>query len=229
MLTRRSFIKFLGVVGFYALTPLRRFFPQSPIEASYPQTGELFADFLLLPEGAILPSFVQYPKLPMPRLCGVATEDVIGPPDAIVHFFENHEEAAQKMSFPVYLLSPLPEGLRPGKAFSISLDTGDLHSLSLSYESFNIDTQWWENVASFWIFAQYPRPFPLWTAERRKDDGSPIGFEKIDFLPTPGIKVQSQEGFVFYWVEDNILYIFTSEPCTSEEMARNLVNLFVSL
>jgi len=76
MLTRRSFFKFLGAVGFYALTPLRRFFPQSPIEASYLQTGELFADFLLLPEGAILPSFVQYPKLPMPRLCGVATEDV---------------------------------------------------------------------------------------------------------------------------------------------------------
>jgi hypothetical protein len=134
MLTRRDFIKFLSLVGASTLSPLRRFLRLTSLEeASHQQedTGELYADFLLLPEGAAVPNFVQYPKVPMPKLCGVGAESEDTRSDAVIHFFENHEEVAQKMIFPIYLLSPLPDGLRQGKAFSLSLDSGEFHSLSL--------------------------------------------------------------------------------------------------
>jgi hypothetical protein len=214
MLTRRDFIKFLSLVGASTLSPLRRFLRLTSLEeASHQQedTGELYADFLLLPEGAAVPNFVQYPKVPMPKLCGVGAESEDTRSDAVIHFFENHEEVAQKMIFPIYLLSPLPDGLRQGKAFSLSLDSGEFHSLSLSYEAFNIETQYWENVASFWMFAQFPRPYPLWTAGPVEVDGPSVRYEKVDFLPVSGIKVRTQEGFVFYWVEQDVLYTFTLE------------------
>ncbi|MEM2126040.1 MAG: twin-arginine translocation signal domain-containing protein [Candidatus Methanosuratincola sp.] len=99
MLTRRDFIKFLSLVGAGTLTPLRRFLRLTSLEEAPHQqedTGELYADFLLLPEGTAVPNFVQYPKVPMPRLCGVGAESEDTRPDAVIHFFENHEEVARK-------------------------------------------------------------------------------------------------------------------------------------
>lgn len=228
MLTRRDFIKFLGITGAISLTPLRRILHfNSQVEDSIQQDqiGELYADFLLLPEGAAVPNFVQYSKAPMPRLCGVGIENKEARPDAVVHFFETHEEMAHKIDFPIYYLSPLPDDLRQGKAFSLSFDNGELHSLSMGYEAFNKETQYWENIVSFWMFKQFPRPFPLWIEDPVEVGGPSVFYEKVDFLPAPGIKVRTQEGFVFYWVEKDVLCTLTLEPCATEIRSQEYINL----
>ena len=67
MLTRRDFIRTLGVVGAVILNPLRRFrwWQSMGVAQSDEPLGELYAGFVLLPAGAPWPPFIQCAPAPI--------------------------------------------------------------------------------------------------------------------------------------------------------------------
>lgn len=232
MITRRRFIKFLGSLGLITFIPIQRLLKinsKNFIPQQQSVDGEFYANFLLLPENAEIPPFVEFPKEPMPRLCGVGADELHPKPDAVVHFFENIDDVSKLMNFTVYTFKSMPDGLRPGKAFSISLENGLLHSISLSYEAYHAAQKLWESVVSLWIFSIFPKPFPLWEEGPFEKNGPSVHLEKIDNLPSPGIRIKTQSGYVYLWVEKGMLYKLTLDPCESVLVASDYLDRFFKL
>jgi hypothetical protein len=59
----------------------------------------------------------------------------------------------------------------------------------------------------------FPYPVPIWENEPVEPDGPGVLPEKVDFLPVPGVMVKTQSGYVFHWIENDILHtiVFESE------------------
>jgi hypothetical protein len=76
-----------------------------------PVEGELFAGFVLLPEGAPMPSFVKEPALGVPNMCGVGV-GMGGPePTAVTTNFLNAADILTKIDFPPPgIISKIPLG-----------------------------------------------------------------------------------------------------------------------
>ncbi|MDH7475772.1 MAG: hypothetical protein QHJ74_17490 [Anaerolineae bacterium] len=137
MLTRRDFIKILAAMGTVLLSPLNRlkglysFNGESSLEqsATLPQTfplGEVYAGFLLLPDGAPVPPTVKYPERGMPTFCGVGAGRDGPEPTAVIKSFSTVTDLAREIAFPVYTLSKLTEGLRLAGANLIQHKTGEV-------------------------------------------------------------------------------------------------------
>jgi len=229
MISRRDFIKLFSSTGAVLLAPLRGLGQIG--EKDYLQEGKLAGDlyggFLLLEEGAQVPEFIQYPTIPMPNGCGVGVDEKNPKPSAISQFFETPEDLARGVSFRVYLPKRMPDGVRHGKAYSLSNSNGSLYEVSLPFESYNSETQLWEAVASFWIQLHYPKPLPLWSEEPVETDTLGVRYDKVDFLPSPGLQLTTQEGFVYYWIENDIFYTLILEPWQSEAAAVDFINLLI--
>jgi hypothetical protein len=226
MISRRDFIKLLGLTGGIVLAPLRFLGQWSKRDFSQERglTGELYNGFLLLEEGTQIPEFVQYPTIPMPIGCGVGAEEKSVNLSAICRIFETPEDLANEMAFRVYLLRELPNGIRCGKAYTLSNSNGSLYEASLAYESYNSKTQLWETTISFLIQLHYPKPLPLWSMKSVENDVPGIIYDKVNFLPNPGLRMATQRGLVYYWIENDIFYTLGLEPTINETITADIIN-----
>ena len=229
MISRRDFIKLFSSIGAVLLAPLRGLGQIG--EKDYLQegkvAGDLYGGFLLLEEGAQIPEFIQYPTIPMPNGCGVGVDEKNLRASAISQFFETPEDLAKGVLFRVYLPKKMPDGLRYGKAYTLSNNNGSLYEASLAFESYNSETQLWETAASFWIQLHYPKPLPLWSMKPVEVGVPGISYDKVDFLPSPGLRVATQDGFVYYWIENDIFYTLIFEPSPNEAGAVDFINQLI--
>ncbi|NBD35313.1 MAG: hypothetical protein GVY30_04865 [Chloroflexi bacterium] len=76
---------------------------------------------------------------------------------------------------------------------------------------------------SIWSQSDFPRPFPLWSSDPVEPGGPAVVLEKVDFLPSPGIMVTTRRGYVFHWIENDVLYTLITEFDPSREEAFALV------
>lgn len=238
MLTRRNFIKFLAVVGSGVLLPplnklrwldlFNQHVSWGPPETLLPPTsslGEIYAGFLLLPDGAPVPPNVKYPERGMPTFCGVGAGHGGPVPTAVSQSFSTAAEMAREVDFPVYIFSKLPERLRQAGATLIRYETGEVFAALVDFQSHNGRSGDWETTVSIWAQPEFPRPFPLWSSEPVEPGGPAVALEKVDFLPSPGVMVTTRQGAVFHWIRNDVLYTLIAEPGPSHEEALALVSL----
>jgi len=170
-----------------------------------PGEGEIWEGFVLLPEGAPLPSFVTC--APAPILC-----QTDGSPEAEalrgeVLTFPDLEQLRPFIRFPLYRPSRLPPGIawrgaavtrfaRSGEVFSVSLNFGD-----------------GEGVPRIRVIAQpmYPSPYPVWPVYAPDRPEEPIFPEKVFFTPRPGLRLPSARGHLALWQEAGVLYTLIAE------------------
>lgn len=194
-----------------------------------PNEGEIWEGFLLLPEGASVPKFVIYPELGIPIVCGVGVAQGGAIPTAVSEIFNSVEALAQVVNFPVYTLDHLPEGLRVGNVHLIKHRTGEIFAAFVAFHSYNKTTNNWETIVSIWAHPEFPRPFPLWSSNPVEPDGPAVRPMKVDFLPSPGVEVTTQAGYVYHWIRQEVLYTLTVEPSPNEKWARNIASALVPL
>jgi len=224
MFTRRDFIKTMSLLSGAVLAPVRwlgKWAGVQPTKADEPPVeGELYAGFVLLPEGAKVPEYVQYPKKMIPIVCGVAGNATT----ATSISFESEADLIIEVDFPTYSLSQLPEGMSSAGGYILKHKTGETFSILLSYKIYEPERQRWKAAVNLCAQPDFPRPFPLWSSEPVEPGGPSVLLEKVLFLPSPGIMVVSQTGYIFYWVEDNILYTLTMDHNPTFDEAHRLIS-----
>lgn len=228
MLSRRDFIKMLGGLGAAILPPFHRWFSTPDqqtelVDERLLSSGEVYEGFLLLSEDEPVPGFVKKPTVGPPIVCGVESKREGQGINAVLQFFENVEELRKRINFPIYLLSTFPDRFYSAGGYLLCHDTGRVYGVSLGYHSVDPTNVFIESTISLWAQPHFSRPFPLWSSEPLEPDGPGIVLEKVDFLPVSGIMVTTPLGYVFHWIERDILYMLMAEHNPTFEEARALV------
>lgn len=231
MLSRRSFLKSLAGVGAVILLPIekRLGFPtanqRKGISLALAEE-DLYAGFVILPEGSPAPSFVQPSVRGVPIVCGVG-EGRGGPP-AQAKFEEFGANGDVRAQLP-FRMAYLPDtvSLPEGGGSILRHPTGEIYGSTLLYgELPGADPDSNSNAIRIWAVPDFPRPFPLWESNSVEPGGPEARFLKVDFLPSDGLMQATDEGYVFYWIDDNVLhtlYADTSEPLASVEKVIRLL------
>lgn len=214
MFTRQDFIKALAAAGVVLLNPFRRLGSWAVPEMASAEeaVGELYAGFVLLPEGAEIPYFVNYPKTGPPNPCGIGVEKDGIVSNSATRFFDTAEDLAKAVEFPVYTLDKLPKDVQFASVFIECLNSGAIYTTCLGFEVLNPDNGYKECVISLWAQPDFFRPYPLWFEAPVEEGDLGTVLQKVSILQMPGIKITTQEGYVCYWIKDDILYSLIVEP-----------------
>ncbi len=186
--------------------------------------GEIYEGFLLLPDGAPLPSFVQC--APAPILCETDSQHdptLIGKSIR----FTSIEELRNYVPFPLYIPAVLPTNVQLiGINVIQFVRSGDIFAVTINFGATDI------NQSRITVRARpiYPRPYPIWPVH------SPIFHEKelvhpdkVNFLPTPGIMRPSVAGYVLDWIKQDVLYTLVAEHSLDHEAAVTLAKSLVQI
>jgi hypothetical protein len=235
MWSRRSFLAAIGLAGAAAVPVLgeRRIGlaggPEARRDPAEPIRGERYAGFVLLPEGAPVPYDVQAPRRESPILCGVG-EGRGGPSVTAIHSKVRSEaDLASEVGFPVYLVAAAPAGLTPAGGDVLRYEDGEVFAASLDFQTRNALNGEMETTVSLWAYPEFPRPYPLWETSPPEPGGPFVQLHKVDFLPTPGVMMRSAQGYVFLWIQADVLYTLTAENNPSWKQARSLAESLVEL
>ncbi len=233
MLTRREILKTIGTSGVVLGTPLSRLFRASSSAdaagaSADPAAGELYAGFLLLPDGAPVPSTVQPSRFGTPIVCGLGGK----PATARSMHYGTHTEVAKNAAVPLYSPSHLPPTLRPAGGDIIEYEWGGVFTASLDFETYQSDSNTWGGgEVSLWAETEFPRPYPFWMTSIA---GVPP--KKVGFLPAPGLQVASgmgssgrRLGYTFYWIDNGFLHWLRVENYSSEDEAQALATTLTRL
>ena len=109
----------------------------------------------------------------------------------------------------------------------MSNNNGILYEASLAFESYNAITQLWETTVSLWVQLHYPKPLPLWSISPVEAGVPGINYDKVDFLPNPGLRLATRRGFVYYWIENDVFYTLIYEPSADEATTVAFINQLV--
>jgi len=155
---------------------------------------EVWEGFVLLPEGAPVPSFVTC--APAPVLC-----QTDGAPDAEalrgeVQALQGLQEARAYQWIPLY--QPIGYPFRHGIVIRFQ-ESGQVFCLMLD---FGVG----EQQVSLWARPIYPQPFPVWPVRRPDQPEDLIKPMKISFTPAPGLLLPTVSGYMVHWIENNVLY-----------------------
>ncbi len=161
--------------------------------------GEVWEGFVLLPEGAPIPSFVTC--APAPILC-----QTDGSPEAEALRGEvlpvrDLAEARAQIPFPLYRPTELPfqqgQVIRfrgGGRVFIVMLDFGRAS----------------EPEGSLWARPIYPRPYPVWPVRHPEQPEIPVPPTKVFFTPAPGVLLPTVDGYMVQWIKQDVLYILVT-------------------
>lgn len=239
MLTRRNFVRMMGIWGGVALAPLGglvRRMSSSFADTEPPPAGELYAGFVLLPRNAPIPSFVQC--APAPILCQVSGDErdpVVMAHRAETSWFDSVEGLTGNISLPIYVPALLPAGMvfingciisfaQSGRVFEARMDFGlpDSH----------------QPLVSVWARPMFPQPYPVWSVDappfyesqaRPEQDEITISPEKVSFTPVQGLMLPTAQGHLLHWIRHDILYTLVVEHdqqrSTVEDIAKTLVEI----
>ena len=226
MINRREFIKTMSLLGGVMLAPVRWLGTwtgvQPVLDGELPVIGELFAGFLLLPEEADVPEFVDFPDKGAPNLCNLSG-DLPHINDAVLYFLKTIEELADNVEFPIYYLSNVPVELKLARVYVTAYLSGEVYNASLGYDALNPETGDWECVVSISAQPDFPKPLLLYSSNPVEPGGPATIFEKTVSLPTIGIKTKTQMGLEYYWIENNVFYTLSIDPSSLVKDAENLV------
>jgi hypothetical protein len=239
MLTRRDFIKIVGIMGGLILTPIgklmRLISPHSDTEIF--ADGEMYEGFLLLELDASLPSFVEL--APCPILGEIKPIDEKNNPDASNNrgeslWFDSLDELIRNSNFPIFTLASLPDKVvflkgsiikfaKSAQIWEIRMDFGYEHD--------------GEPLVNLWASPIFSRPYPVWPdiVYSEKDLNQPISDEqyyiqrpeKINFTPTPGILKAIDQGYMLQWIKNDVLYTLTTTHEEWRDKPELVVNLLV--
>lgn len=237
-ISRRGFLRgtLLGSLGAVVTARIGWLFPESQRKFIRPSStnpsdvalqasteGELYAGFLLLPDGAPLPAFVRPPQIGIPIFCGVGVGKGGPRPTAVTSSLKTVTDLQSETDFPIYTFGKLSQEFQPGAVNLIKHTTGEIYAASVIFESIHQDRQS-QGIVSITTQPDFPRPFPLWSCSPVEPDGPAVILEKVDFLPSPGIVVATLLGFVFHWIEKDVLYTLLAEYNPSREEATLLAS-----
>ena len=237
MITRRDFIKTMSLLSGAVLAPVRwlgKWAGVQPAQGEVPEVGELYAGFVLLPEGAPMPAYVRC--APAPMLCQV---NDVRDPDALALrgetlWFDNFSEWISKVSFTTYILNPIPVDIEFVQGHLIRFaQSGEEFAASIDYGPANGH----EPLLSISARPIFPRPYPIWPVvspiqtegltDGVQDEMVMAYAEKVDFTPTPGLMLPTEQGHLLYWIKQDILYTLVVEYDQSREAAMEIVQSLV--
>lgn len=237
-LNRRQFVKgsFGAMLG-VAVARVSSAFPEAQVAFAKtrndnitqditPEVGELYAGFLLLPADAPLPEFVQMPSQDIPIVCGVGVGRGGPEPTADSEELRSTDELKNELDFEMYVWDDVLHGLHLQKPNLIRYPSGDVFHVALGIERFDEENNSWETIARVSGKPNFPKPHPLWEALRDDLDDveGNVGYlQKVDYLPVPGIMVQTINGYVFHWIENSISYTLTTEEDLTFAEAREIL------
>jgi hypothetical protein len=237
MLTRRDFIKFMSLVGGVVLNPFQRLGSRLGIDLDVRDEeveGELYSGFVLLPEGAPIPPFVQCASAP---ILGQVDDGL--DPDALAIrgetiWFDDLTELISHAPFITYVPNSLPSYMKfiqgnlirftqSGKIFAVGIDYGSVHG-----------NQPLISVSARPIF---PHPYPIWPinlplrsiglSSREQEEMVLVTAEKVDFTPTPGVMLPTERGSLLHWIKQDILYTLVVEHDQKREASEEIVKYLV--
>lgn len=189
-----------------------------------------------MPAEAPVPSYVQYPAMGIPILCGVGGQKTT----AVVRELDSHAQVYNSTALPLYTLSDLPGGTVAAEGQVIEYEWGSVYAASLNFRSMETDVPSTvipgspptnslpKTRISLWAQAEFPRPFPFWD-EATLSPTTTIRPTRVNFLPRPGLQVETNREYSFYWIESDVLYRLTLHyhPALSE--AQRLASALIHL
>lgn len=238
-LNRRQFVKgSLGAMLGVAVARVSSAFPEAQVAFAKtrndsisqditPEIGELYAGFLLLPADAPLPEFVQMPSQDIPIVCGVGVGRGGPEPTADSEELRSTDELKNELDFEMYVWDDVLRGLHLQKPSLIRYPTGDVFHVAIGIERFDEENNSWGTIARISAQPDFSRPYPLWEALRDdlEDMDDDIGLlQKADYLPVLGVMVQTVDGYVFHWIENDISYTLTTEEDLSFAESREILD-----
>ena len=184
--------------------------------------GEIYEGFLLLPDGAPLPSFVKC--VPAPILCqtdGQSDPAWLGQ----VIKYDSLEELRRRTPFPLYVPGSPPYQIHFVDADVIQFTlSGDIFMVMLNFGSEQDDP-----LLKIWASPFYPRPYPIWPVRLPSSPEEPIYPEKVIFTPSPGVMRPTFSGLMIDWIQYNVLYTLVTEHDprreAAEAAARSLIQI----
>jgi hypothetical protein len=189
--------------------------------------GELYAGFVLLIEGAPLPDFVIPSRNGIPIVCGVGFGRGGPKATAVTKNIDTPQNLARMARLPLYTLGKLPDSFRPAGGYQIEHESGEVFGASVNFDSYNAKTENWEGSVGIWAQPDFPHPYPLWSSVPAEPDLPAVILEKVDFLPSRGIMVSTQDGYVFYWIENDVFYTLRAEHNPTRKEIRKLVDSLI--
>ncbi|GAB4577973.1 MAG: hypothetical protein Fur0022_07050 [Anaerolineales bacterium] len=214
MISRRDFIKTMSLLSGAVLTPVRWLGKWAGVQPAQeeepPEAGELYAGFVLLPEGAKVPEFVQPEKYGMPNLCGVGKGDADIDLEAEFITFESPEVLVAETNLPIYALNDFPDGLQPSGASVIKRKSGELYNGTVTYAAYDKALAIWHTALSIEARVDFPNPFPIWSSSSKEEGVLAVDLVKVDFLPGGGgIMITTPNGFTLHWIMNEIYYFLS--------------------
>lgn len=225
---RRDFLRQVGtaVAGFVVLGAPSKLSKGQTLHNNSPQVlsskSEIYNGFLLLADNDPIPDFVQPSRLGIPIACRVGEGNGKYALEAVTKPFKQPIALERAAKFPIYTLKNLPANARQADSYLIKHMSGEVYGAVVSYETPEPKSDEWEG--SIGIFAQpdFMHPYPLWSSSPVEPNGPSVILEKVDFLPTPGIMIATQAGYVFYWIQKDIFYTLRAEYELSRKEAEVL-------
>jgi hypothetical protein len=223
MITRRDFIKTMSLLSGAVLTPvhwLGKWAGVQPAQAEELEVGELYAGFVLLPEGARVPEFVRQPRLGIPNFCGVG--DSTGPL-ASTTSFKTDQDLANNVTFPIYTIKEQPMFLVQNDIYVTKHPTGEIYCTTICFSDSQTNNEIGKWKVYLWAYPDFPQPYPLWSSEPVESDNPFITLDKVAFLPQPGIISPTADGYAVYWIERDVLYYVLLEPVPDFQYAQTIL------
>lgn len=233
MFTRRDFIKTMSLLGGAMLAPVRWLGKWAGVEPAQeeepPEGGELYAGFVLLPEGAPMPAYVRC--APAPVLCQV---DDMHDPETLdsrgeTLRFDDLTQLLNNVSFRTYVPSSLPVDIEFVQGHLLRFaQSGEQFAASIAYGPANGH----EPLLSLSARPIFPRPYPIWPVPSTiyDEEGEPVSVispEKVDFTPASGLLLPTEQGHLLQWIKQDILYTLVVEHDQSREAIVEIVKTLV--
>lgn len=157
---RRSLL--IGTSAAAALGFATRFLPPIGGLRAQTQVGEIYAGFLLLPEGTPPPVTVRPPSV---GAAPIIMEQLHGGPQptTVPKQFSSAQDLAKAVPFPIFTLRQAPDRTRPGSAWLVSHVSGQAFSASVSFQSYDSQLGVWADNVSVTAMPNVSSPYPFWS------------------------------------------------------------------
>ncbi|MCI0555125.1 MAG: hypothetical protein L0287_29610, partial [Anaerolineae bacterium] len=202
-------------------TPLNNLIRKISSGSQGTSDGELYEGFVLLPADAEAPSFIIPAKVKAPK-----EKDK----SSIVHKeFKSVKDIKGYVKKPIYVIDDTKQKVNFVSGNVFSYFDEEIFGVSLGFIDPISETLTVEANIALCAQYDYPRPYPLWDAAPTDEDHPGYVLEKVDYLPTPGIKIVTLLGFVFCWIEKDVLYTLVLENHPTSDEAVFFVSSLTSL
>lgn len=231
---RRHFLKWMGAAA--AAAPVVAFAGEGAVRDRIITPGtplerdpgyELYAGFVLLKNDQAIPDFVQPAALEQSLGCGLGQSGA-RKAQTQTESFDSPEELAANLTFKLYGINDLPEGMRIGACSLRRHNSGRIMHANLAYQYWEAELGDWATLISVFAQTSYSRPYPLHAETPLEPDGPAVALRKTNQLPRPGVLVHNGFGESYHWIEDDVLYSLDCQHSDLVPDTRHLIQHLIS-